>query len=210
VLGDSDGLYNVAVRITDNAGNQTLTTKQIRLDTSGPALTETGLTNGQIVGLGQTITLKISDTDADGVSSIGAQLDGTALAAALNGTTTDTINTDGLTAGQHTLTITATDALGNKTTLTVTFTLVVTAAGLASAVQDGQNRGLIDQSLSIQLQNKMGAINAAISRGDKVSAKLLLQSFIAYIQSNASQKKIDAGYSSSLIGWASSLVASLG
>ena len=48
-----------------------------------------------------------------------------------------------MTAGTHTIVITATDGLGNTTTRTITFTIHATVKGLINAVNDGAARGLI-------------------------------------------------------------------
>jgi hypothetical protein len=209
VLASADGVYTVAVRITDAAGNQIVVTKQIRLDRSRPTITETGLTPGGVYLLGQTITLKITDSDVDDVKTVTAKLDSTTLGVVANGTATDTISTDSLTAGTHRVTITATDQLGNQSTLTVTFTIQVTTGGLQAAVNDGVSRGLVDYSLSVQLNNNLGAAQAAINRGDKASARVQLQTFIGRIQSVAGTKKVDPAYAGMLIGWANSLIAQL-
>jgi hypothetical protein len=203
-LTGSDGVKTVAVRVTDAAGNAVVVTKQVRLDRSGPAITESGLTDGSVYDLNQLIKITFGATDADNVSSLAATLDAKAIA---SGTT---LSTDTLTAGAHQLVITATDALGNKTTLTINFTIRVSTGGLTGAVNDGVSRGLVDSSLGVQLNNAVGAAQSAINRGDKTGAKSQLQSFIAKIQSNAGSKKIDAGYAAQLIGWANSLIAQLG
>lgn len=53
------------------------------------------------------------------------------------------IDIDTLTAGAHSIVITAVDGLGNTSTKTVTFTIHATIAGLINAVNDGAARGLI-------------------------------------------------------------------
>jgi hypothetical protein len=202
-LPDADGVQTVSVRVTDAAGNSVVVSKQVRLDRSGPAITETGLTNGAVYDLGQLIKITFGASDVDGVKSMAATLDTKAI---VSGTT---INTESLGAGSHTLVITATDLVGNTSTLTITFVLRVTTAGLTSAVNDGVSRGQIDYSLSVQLNNNLGAAQSAINRGDKAGAKSQLQSFISKVQSNAGSKKIDAGYAAQLIGWANDLISRL-
>jgi hypothetical protein len=194
----------VAVRVTDAAGNAVVVSKQVRLDRSGPAITETGLTNGAVYDLAQLIKITFNATDADNVKTLVATLDTKAI------TSGTTLSTDTLAAGVHQLLITATDSLGNQTTITINFTIRVSTAGLTGAVNDGVSRGLIDSSLGGQLNNNLGAAQSAINRGDKAGAKTQLQLFITKIQSNAGSKKIDAGYAAQLIGWANSLIAQLG
>ena len=203
-LTGTDGVKTVSVRVTDAAGNSVVVSKQVRLDRSGPSITESGLTNGGVYDLNQLIKVTFGATDADNVKTLVATLDTKALA---SGTT---ISTNTLTAGGHQLVITATDALGNKSTLTINFTIRVSTGGLSGAVNDGVSRGLVDYSVSVQLNNALGAAQSAINRGDKAGAKSQLQSFIAKIQSNAGARKIDAGYAAQLIGWANDLIASLG
>jgi len=202
-LVGADGVFTVAVRVTDAAGNSVVVTQQIRLDRSGPAINETGVTNGAVYDLGQKITLTFSASDADGVKTTTATLDAaTALTSGM------TILTNMLTAGVHSIVITATDGLGNTATMTVTFTIRVSTGGLQGAVSDGANRNLVDRAMEVQLNNKLQSAQAAINRGDKASARSMLQAFIDQVKSNAG-KKIDAGYAAQLIGWASDILSRL-
>ena len=202
ILTGADGVYTVAVRVTDTAGNSTVVTKQVRLDRSGPAVTVGGVGNGSVYDLGQKITVTFAATDASGVANVAATLDSKAI---VNGTV---ISTNTLTAGTHKIVVTATDALGNKTQVEVTFTLRVSTAGLQGAVDDGANRNLLDRPMQVQLNGKLQSAQAAINRGDKASAKSMLQSFISQVQSN-SGKKIDAAYAAQLVGWANDILSRL-
>ncbi len=202
-LTGADGLYTVAVRITDLSGNTVVVTKQIRLDRSGPAITDSGIANGAVYDVGTTLTLNFGASDTDGVKTVAATLD----------TTTGlksgvAISTDTLTAGLHTVVITATDQLGNVSSVSVTFTIRVTTGGLQSAVGDGVARKQVDASVQSVLVNKLQSAQAAINRGDKTSARNMLNAFISAVSSN-SGKKIDAGYAAMLIGWANDVLARL-
>jgi hypothetical protein len=203
-LTGADGVKTVAVRVADAAGNSVVVTRQVRLDRSGPAITESGLTNGGVYDLNQLIKITFGATDADNVKSMLATLDTKAI------TSGTTLSTSTLTAGAHQLVITATDALGNKSSLVINFTIRVSTGGLSGAVNDGVGRGLVDGSLAVQLNNNLGAAQSAINRGDKAGAKAQLQAFISKIQSNGGSRKLDAGYAAQLIGWANDLIAQLG
>src|SRR5262249_42671975 len=73
-LPNTDGLYTIAVRITDTAGNQTVTTHTVRLDTSGPKITYNLSCANNICDVGQTVTFTYSATDANGVTFLSATL----------------------------------------------------------------------------------------------------------------------------------------
>jgi hypothetical protein len=202
-LVGEDGVYTVLVRVTDAAGNAITVSKQVRLDRSGPKTTIGGVANGNVYDLGQTITVTFSATDASTVASVSATLDSTKTLT--NGAV---IKTNTLTAGVHTIQVTATDALGNQTTTSVTFTIRVSTNGLQGAVADGQGRKLVDNSVASTLITKLKSAQAAIDRGNAGTARQHLESFMASVAANAG-KKIDAAYAALLLNWANDLLSRL-
>jgi hypothetical protein len=134
----ADGLYTVAIKVTDIAGNVATGSVTIRLDMTPPVITATmpATTTGTFYDVGAKITMTYGATDVDNATT-AVKLDSTTVI------TGGVIDIDTLTAGTHTIVITATDGLGNTTTRTITFTIHATIKGLINAVNDGAARGLI-------------------------------------------------------------------
>jgi hypothetical protein len=206
-LGTTDGLYNVAVRIVDLAGNITLATQQVRLDTTGPTIVDPYM-NGLLYDVGQTITLSFAVSDPDNVGWISSSLDGSTVASKLiSSQIVVSISVDGLAAGNHVLIVTAKDGLGNQSSVTVQFTVRATAQGLVNAFNDGISQGKITGNQT-NTMNKLQAAVAAMQRGDRAGAKTALQTFINQVQSNLG-KGIDPTYGNRMIAWANDLIAHL-
>jgi len=203
-LPGPDGLFTVAVRVTDVAGNVVTVLKQVRLDTTGPVIATSGVAGGTAYDIGVTLHLTYGATDAGvGLAMIGATLDTTTALA--SGTA---IATSGLTAGAHTIVVTATDLLGNQSVVTITFEVSASALGLCAGVRDGVARHLIDPNMENPLCAKARAAQAAINRGDYSGARGVLGAFIHQVAAQRG-KKIDSGYAGLLTGWANDLISRL-
>jgi len=197
-LSTSDGLYTVAVAVTDVAGNVTAVTRSIRLDRTPPVITASlpAPTNGTYYDVGAKITLTYGATDVDNTTTT----------VTLDGTTTITggvIDIDTLTSGTHTIVVTSTDALGNTTSRTLTFTIHATIKGLINAVNDGVARGYITKAEGSTLVSQL---NNALQPGS--STKVKLQQFVYMVQ-GASGKSISAAYANLLVNWTNDLIARL-
>jgi hypothetical protein len=201
-LGTADGLYNVAVRIVDLAGNITIATQQVRLDTTGPQIVSP-LAAGTVYDVGQVITLTAGVSDIDNVASISVTLDGRVISSG----TVISIGIDTLAAGNHTIVIYAKDALGNSSTVTVTFRVSATTTGLVKALNDGLANGKVTGNIN-NLTTKLDAATAALLRGDTASARGHLATFVNQVQSGAG-KSIATDYANLLVGWANDLIARL-
>jgi hypothetical protein len=159
-LPAADGLYNVAIAVIDVAGNTSALMRTIRLDRTAPVITASlpAPTNGTFYDVGKKITLTYGATDVDNATTT-VMIDGKVTVVG------GVIDIDTLTAGTHTIVITATDGLGNTSTKTLTFTIHATISGLINAVNDGAARGLItssEQSLLIWYLQK------ALQNGPKI------------------------------------------
>ncbi len=137
----ADGLYTIAVKVTDVAGNAAVAMLPMRLDTTPPVITASlpSPTNGTFYDVGQKITLTYGATDVDNATT-------TVVLDAKTTIVGGVIDIDTLTAGTHTIVVTATDALGNTSSKTITFTIHATINGLINAVNDGAARRLITSS----------------------------------------------------------------
>jgi hypothetical protein len=203
-LPAADGVYSVQTRVMDVAGNTSTSSQTIRLDRSGPAITtsQTAPTNSGSYDVGATLVLGFGATDLDNVSSISATLDGSTSVSSGG-----SINLYTLTAGTHTIVITATDGLGNTSRSTSTFQLHPTIGGLTNAVNYGANVGLIAKSLQTTLLSTLQSAQAALTAGNHTLAKSYLNSFLSQMQSAGS--KITASYATLLVNWTQDLIARL-
>ncbi|HEX9364911.1 MAG TPA: hypothetical protein VGA47_14140, partial [Candidatus Dormibacteraeota bacterium] len=204
-VSGADGLYTIAVQVIDGVGNPGVITRQVRIDRAGPAIsyTVTAPTNNGSYDVGQVVTLGFSGADVDDVASISALLDKSAIA---NGAS---FNTETLTAGTHTITISARDALGNSSTATVTFQVHATIGGLTAAVNDGVKSAKITSSVtSSKLLSLLSLAQAALNAGNVSQAKTYLSAFVSLCQQQ-SGKTIIAAYATSLINWSNDLIARL-
>jgi hypothetical protein len=200
-LSGPDGLYTVAAAVTDVAGNLTVVTLTIRLDTIGPAITYsmTAPTNSGSYDVGTTITFNFSASSPDNVASLSATLDSVA-----NLTNGQVIDLDTLTAGTHTIVITAVNQLATSSTTTITFQVHATVGGLISAVDQGAQRGLITSTEQIQLDGILNSAQSYLKKGNVAAAKSMLSYFISSVQSQ-SGRSINAAYAARLVNWAQDL-----
>ncbi|MGZ4396244.1 MAG: hypothetical protein ACXVZ2_12890, partial [Gaiellaceae bacterium] len=105
------------------------------------------------------------------------------------------INLDTLGVGAHTIVVTATDALGNVSSQTITFQIHATVTGLINAVNEGASRGLITASEAAVLVSELQSALKGNSGKTKISQSLSM------VQS-ASGGSINAAYAALLIAWA--------
>jgi hypothetical protein len=203
-LPAANAVYTVVVRATDAAGNGATFSQTVRLDTAGPAITDTisAPTNNGSYDLGTNPTLTYGASDVDGVASISASLDSTTAI-----TSGGTINLYSLAAGTHAIVISSSDGLGNTSTLTVSFQVHVTIAGLVNAVNYGVSRLLVSSTIQSSLLATLQSAQTALNGGLNTSAKSYLNSFVTQVQGAGT--KIIASYASLLVGWTQDLVARL-
>jgi len=192
------GTKTVTVTATDLAGNTTTATFTVTVkDTTPPVITVSSPVNGATYDVGVNVTFSFTATDVvSGVASQSAKLDGTTIA---NGST---INTGTLTAGTHTIVITATDGRGNTGTKTVTFTIKPTPAGLSNLINAGIASGKIAPSLRTTLIALLSVAQAAIAAGQPIIAQLALSTFVLTVSVGVARRQIDPTLGAQLIGFA--------
>ena len=198
-----DGTYTVVVQVADKAGNIGTATQKVILDRTGPTLTPTlsAANNGTYYDVGTKITLTWTASDANGVQSVSASIEGQTISASGG-----TIDVDVLTAGNHTVTITSKDNAGNVTTKTITFTIHATPQGILNAINDGAARGWIAASYKSTLVTQINNVIAATGKGSSEATKL--RGFISVVQS-ATASQITPSYQTLLLNWANDLLAHL-
>jgi hypothetical protein len=201
LLPSADGVYTVTTKVVDAFGNVITETRTVRLDRSGPTIsnTLTAPTNNGSYDVGTMLNVVYGASDGAGVRSVSATFDGMTISSG------SAINLDTLRAGAHTIVITSTDSLGNTSNLTVTVVVRATVPGLIRAVADGVARGLIASSLQANLVKQLNSVTSA---NTSTSARNNLGSFINQVQSQ-SGKTIDAGYAALLVNWAQDLLTRL-
>jgi hypothetical protein len=204
-LPAANGLYAIVVRVTDLAGNSTNVSQTVRLDTIGPAVSYSLAPppSSGSYDLGTNPVLTYSATDVDGISSISATADSGSTV-----TSGGTINLYTLSAGAHTVVISATDGVGNTSSVTVTITVHASIAGLKNAVNYGNSSGQISNSTVSSLLSTLNSAQTALSAGQNASAKSYLNSFSSQV-SSAGSNKIASSFAALLINWTSDLVARL-
>jgi hypothetical protein len=196
-----DGLYTIAVKVIDLAGNTFVKTQTIRRDTIGPTATYSlpAPTNAGSYDLVGNITLNYSATDVDYVASVSATLDSSTAIA-----TGGAINLYTLASGSHSIVIKATDLLGNTSSTTVTFQVHATISGLTNAVNYGVTNKLISNALQSSLFSTLQSAQSALNAGNTTSEKKYLNQFITQIQSAGS--KITSSFSALLLNWTQDLI----
>jgi hypothetical protein len=121
------------------------------------------------------------------------------------------IDVDLLTAGVHTVTLTAADLAGNLTTVSLTFTIKVTAPGLKAALADGLARGWVPGTAAFQatLTSQLQAVvDAASKPGNGNTAAVRLRSFISTV-TGATSAQITTAFRALLLSWSNDLLTRL-
>jgi hypothetical protein len=198
-LTGADGTYTIAAMVTDQAGASATVTRTITLDTVGPTVTASlgAPTNGTVYDVGAALSITWNTGDAtSGVISSGAKVDGTTISS-----TTRLIDIDSLTAGTHTITVTATDAAGNVTAINLTLVIRPTAKGILAAINDGAARGWMTAAEKTSL---VSAINNVIGAGG-ASGQAKLRQFISAVQYPPAGQ-LNAVFQALLLSWANDLL----
>ncbi|WP_380166687.1 ThuA domain-containing protein [Jannaschia sp. R86511] len=159
VVVDADGTYVVDVRATDEAGNvaehEAFT---VELDTTAPVVEVSGLTDGAEVEQGETVDLAVTATDAtSGVASVEVLVDGEAVDAETSWVPSR---------GSHTVEVTATDVAGHVTTESMTFTVLITFAGISGELDAMYADGDLSRAEHSRLDAQVMAAERAHARDD--------------------------------------------
>jgi len=121
-----DGVFSITVRATDKAGNEARGDFVFKLDSSPPMLSIANLVSGEVARLGLILNVSASDPYLTQVEWSLDDGQRTLLASPYD------INTSSFSVGWHSLQITASDASGKQTVLTVSFYLDNTAPEIGS------------------------------------------------------------------------------
>ncbi|HEY3186406.1 MAG TPA: hypothetical protein VGJ70_02955, partial [Solirubrobacteraceae bacterium] len=147
----TDGAHDVTCTAVDEAGNATTETATVQLDTAPPELTLT--TDHASYGVDDTVTVTCAATDP--VSGVASK-DCPAQSAPASS----------FALGANTITASATDAAGNRTTATADFDVTVSVASLS-----GLTRRLVsDDQAAVGLVADLKAVDAAPDSAAKDAA----------------------------------------
>ncbi len=121
--GLAEGRHTVTVVAYDGAGNRAESSVSFRLDLTKPSITIASPTPGVMGSSHVDISIRASD-QGSGLSTVTVQLDGATIGEAVKGSMDLSVE---LADGEHTLTVIARDAVGNRASSKVTFTVAATA-----------------------------------------------------------------------------------
>ena len=148
-----------------------------------------------------TLTFSADDGLGSGVKTLTATLDGNAI------TTGTVIDTFFLSAGTHTIVVSAEDNVGNASSKTIVFEVHATAESL------GKN---LDRAFSLGLIDKQGIYNSLSAKVDQAFKKHVagqhhvewnvLGAFVNELEAQ-SGKAVDAATAARFIGYANDLIA---
>jgi hypothetical protein len=188
----------VAVQVADRAGNTFVATQRVTLDRTGPSIAPTIMApnNGTLYDVGTKIGFSWLASDLNGISSTSGTLDGGTISSA-------PLDVDLLTAGTHTVVITAKDRAGNSTTISLTFQVHATAQGLINAINDGATRGWVTASEAAYLVSQAQQIIKGF-QSNVSSGKTKIKQFISAVQYPPAGS-LTAAFQSLLLNWANDL-----
>lgn len=190
VVISDEGRNVVAYRSTDKAGNvEAQQSLPVWIDKTSPEVVFAGSPVFQPTDSAIGLTANVTDA-LSGVKSVRYTLDGAAIDAI------GSISPASLSAGNHTLAVTAEDFAGNQTSASVTLTEAVNLDTLSALISQGEQQGLFKNHGAAQsLQSKIQNIAKAKSDADRAQQ---LDELADWIGQHA-DKQIDAGFAARLL-----------
>lgn len=137
-------VYDLRLVVTDTAGNVSETVKTVSVkDTVLPSVAVSRDLNKPAMGDTVTFTVRVSDNHV--LSSVVVTFDGQNIPDIDLSTDTFTVTVEGLSAGDHALVVTATDASGNVRTAQSKFTVADTEAPVVTVSSDKEKYAVDEQ-----------------------------------------------------------------
>jgi PKD repeat protein/glucose/arabinose dehydrogenase len=179
VVVSADGEHTVDYRATDATGNVSqVGSSTFKIDATAPAVTVTGVADGETYGDSTVRTLAWTATDAtSGVAATSATLDGAAVTSGTELTSYE------MSLGEHTLAITSTDKAGNVTTVTTTFTIDTSLADVDALIGRFHSDGTISEKTTAALRYSLDRARDADARGSEKYTIVYLEQFIDRVKS---------------------------
>lgn len=208
-LTGADGWYEVDTFATDNAGNDEASHSTfVYLDNSGPAVTITQPT-GTAYAHSTTLSLAytVSDGAGAGPATQTATMDGSKTLAGHGLSAGQPVNLlTEIKLGRHAFRVDAVDHLGNPSTQSIGFTIIVTPQSIIKDVnQFVASKALVQDEATVLIGKLQEAANAR-GAGNCKNATTAYRSFVHEVQIQ-SGKKVGAAAASILIGDANYLIA---
>jgi hypothetical protein len=144
--GQAHGVNDISVTTWDWSGRATSRTARLRFDLRGPTLANLTPAASTLSNPHPSWTLTVADPDS-GVATIAASIDGAAVAATRTAGSIDIVTSTRLDVGDHTLVVTADDAVGNRTRFERSFTVVDTSPPLLTVRAPGTSGGATPELL---------------------------------------------------------------
>ena len=169
----TEGTTTVLYRATDNGGNvSAVGSLTVKVDKTAPAVTVSGVTDGQNLGDSQSITPVFGATDAgSGGASATATLDGQVIA---SGSTRQLWS---LPLGGHQLVVTGRDAAGNTTVKTVPFSTHTSYDDVSALIDRFKANGQLTDQAATRLHTRLDQARAHADAGRTHQAALALAQF---------------------------------
>jgi hypothetical protein len=220
-LAGADGSWFIDVRSgdhchtiseTDARPPETTQTLEFVLDTAAPVTTGNDPPFGQVFGTDDVSAVSYSLSDGplgSGIASSSSTLDGwlteTGVTPVANGAVLDMYL---LYPGTRTVTVSATDHLGQASVSTHTFEIQPTPESMLNNLARAAGAGLIrNQGLTNALRSKLEAAAAAAARGQCTTAQNVLNAFLHHMEAQRGQG-VDAETADRFIAYARDLLLS--
>jgi hypothetical protein len=203
LAGGTDGSYVVEAKGIDRCGNESgAESKTVVVDTQGPAITITSPQPDEVVFDTDDLS-SIAYTTMDSASGLAGDsvtFDGEP---ASNGQAVDMFL---LAPGRHTIVVTATDALGNTSTLTRRFKVQADAQSLTANIERAWDEGLITSAGAYNgLLEKLGQAKTKHAQGKHGAERNVLEAFIDQVTTKRGNG-IDVATADRLIAFARDLI----
>jgi hypothetical protein len=202
-----DGVYNVQYFSVDGLGNvETTHTLTLTLDNSAPVIT---INQPKATPYPHTASLTLYSVTGSDLASYTPKMDGATTLpdghGLQSGPPAIQLLTE-MTVGSHTFSISAVDKIGNTTTSSVVFTIVVTAQSIIDDVNRFAGAGKITTNEVKSLLSKLNSAAKARAKGNCPNAATIYTSFISEVQAQ-SGKSIAPAVAAILVGDAQYLIA---
>ena len=157
-----DGTHELRYRATDAAGNtEPLRAATVRIDGTKPTTIVSGVAEGALYGDSQDVRITYQAVDpTSGIATTAGTMDGAAYPSGRLQPLYD------LGLGPHEMTVTATDAAGNRTTATVRFYVTTSFRDVRGLLDRFRATGQLSATAHRKLSNKLDAARTSEAAGD--------------------------------------------